>query len=78
MRTVGGMEDCFVSLPLLLIQTLERRSSAMDGLPELLVLELRDSSSDEVWMVSWSGATSSSSAIEVPLRVKPAFISLSS
>ncbi|XP_022142454.1 peroxisome biogenesis protein 1 isoform X2 [Momordica charantia] len=64
-RTVGGMEDCFVSLPLLLIQTLERRSSAMDGLPELLVLELRDSSSDEVWMVSWSGATSSSSAIEV-------------
>lgn len=69
MRTVGGIENCFVSLPLALIQTLERRSgsaSAMGGLPEFLVLELRNSSSDKVWTVSWSGATSTSSAIEVP------------
>ncbi|KAE8653680.1 peroxisome biogenesis protein 1 isoform X1 [Cucumis sativus] len=67
-RTVGGMENCFVSLPLVLIQTLERRpgfASAMDRLSEILVLELRNSSSDEVWTVSWSGATSTSSAIEV-------------
>ncbi|XP_022954952.1 peroxisome biogenesis protein 1 isoform X1 [Cucurbita moschata] len=67
-RTVGGMENCFVSLPLVFIQTLERRSgsgSAMGGLPEFLVLELRDSSSDEVWTVAWSGASSSSAAIEV-------------
>lgn len=65
---MGGMENCFVSLPLVLIQTLERRpgfASAMDRLPEILVLELRNSSSDEVWTVSWSGATSTSSAIEV-------------
>lgn len=60
-RTVAGMENCFVSLPLVLIHTLERRG----GLPEFLVLELRDSSSGEVWTVSWSGASSSSSAIEV-------------
>lgn len=65
---MGGMENCFVSLPLVLIQTLERRpgfASAMDRLSEILVLELRNSSSDEVWTVSWSGATSTSSAIEV-------------
>lgn len=65
-RTVAGMENCFVSLPLVLIHTLERRG----GLPEFLVLELRDSSSGEVWTVSWSGASSSSSAIEVPLLLR--------
>ncbi|KAK8608231.1 hypothetical protein V6N13_023658 [Hibiscus sabdariffa] len=67
-RHVAGIEDCFVSLPLLLIQILQSTRSSL--LPPLLALELRlpraSSSSDEdPWIVAWSGATSSSTAIEV-------------
>ncbi|KAK4791038.1 hypothetical protein SAY86_031451 [Trapa natans] len=64
-RAVGGIEDCFVSLPLVLIQTLQQ-SSPSGLLPQLLALELRSLSSDgDSWFVAWSGATSSSAAIEV-------------
>ncbi|GMI93617.1 peroxisome 1, EMBRYO DEFECTIVE 2817 [Hibiscus trionum] len=64
-RHVAGIEDCFVSLPLLLIQTLQSTRSSL--LPPLLALELRlpRASSDDPWTVAWSGATSSSTAIEV-------------
>ncbi|KAK8618635.1 hypothetical protein V6N13_132621 [Hibiscus sabdariffa] len=66
-RHVAGIEDCFVSLPLLLIQTLQSTRSSL--LPPLLALELRlpraSSSDEDPWIVAWSGATSSSTAIEV-------------
>ncbi|KAA3479125.1 peroxisome biogenesis protein 1 isoform X1 [Gossypium australe] len=63
-RHVAGIEDCFVSLPLLLIQTLQSTRSSL--LPPLLTLELRlPRASDDPWIVAWSGATSSSTAIEV-------------
>ncbi|OMO70479.1 hypothetical protein CCACVL1_18888 [Corchorus capsularis] len=63
-RHVAGIEDCFVSLPLLLIQTLQSTRSSL--LPPLLALELRlPRASDHPWTVAWSGATSSSTAIEV-------------
>ncbi|KAK6268366.1 hypothetical protein QUC31_012526 [Theobroma cacao] len=63
-RHVAGIEDCFVSLPLLLIQTLQSTRSSL--LPPLLALELRlPRSSDHPWIVAWSGAASSSTAIEV-------------
>ncbi|PON46956.1 Peroxisome biogenesis factor, partial [Parasponia andersonii] len=61
-RLVGGMESCFVSLPLLLVQTLQSSSSSA-SLPDLLALDLR--SGNDCWTVAWSGATSSSSAIEI-------------
>lgn len=58
-RTVGGIESCFVSLPLSLIQTLQS-----GYLPPILALELR--SGDRLWHVSWCGAASSSpTSIEV-------------
>ncbi|KAK4564265.1 hypothetical protein RGQ29_006369 [Quercus rubra] len=59
-RLVGGIENCFVSLPLPLVQTLDSSSA------HLLTLELR-SRTGHRWFVAWSGATStsSSSAIEV-------------
>lgn len=61
---VGGVENCFVSLPLKLIETLESTRSA-HLLPQVLSLELR-SRSNQRWVVAWSGATSSSSSfIEV-------------
>lgn len=63
MRVVGGIENCFVSLPLNLIETLESTRSA-HLLPQVLSLELR-SRSNQRWIVAWSGATSSSSSIEV-------------
>ncbi|XP_030549242.1 peroxisome biogenesis protein 1 [Rhodamnia argentea] len=63
-RAVGGIEDCFVSLPLSLIQTLQQ-STPSGLLPHLLTLELRCLRTRESWVVAWSGATSSSSAIEV-------------
>ena len=61
-RLVGGIENCFVSLPLPLVQTLDSSSA------HLLTLELR-SRTGHRWFVAWSGATStsSSSAIEVLL-----------
>ncbi|GLU22567.1 hypothetical protein SLE2022_386330 [Rubroshorea leprosula] len=62
-RYVVGIQDCFVSLPLFLIQTLQSTSSA--PLPPLLPLELRSRTHDHPWVVAWSGATSSSTAIEV-------------
>ncbi|XP_034698552.1 peroxisome biogenesis protein 1-like [Vitis riparia] len=61
-RTVGGIESCFVSLPLPLIQTLQSTSSGL--LPPVLALELRSSNND-VWVVAWSGSASTSSSIEV-------------
>lgn len=64
MRHAAGIEDCFVSLPLLLLQTLQ--STRYSLLPPLLSLELRlPGSSDQPWIVAWSGATSYSTAIEV-------------
>lgn len=66
-RAVGGIEDCFVSLPLSLIQTLQQ-STPSGLLPHLLALELRSlGSNGDSWFVAWSGATSSSPAIEVTL-----------
>lgn len=62
MRLVGGIESCFVSLPLLLIQSLQSTSSG--SLPAVLALELR-SHGDDLWHVAWSGSASTSSAIEV-------------
>lgn len=61
-RLVGGIENCYVSLPLALIQTLQSSSSS---LPHVLALELRSSSNDSRWNVAWSGATSTSQAVEV-------------
>lgn len=64
MRHVGGIENCFVSLPFQLLQTLE--STRPGGiLPQVLTLELRSPSINNQWVVAWSGATSSSFAIEV-------------
>ncbi|XP_014509277.1 peroxisome biogenesis protein 1 isoform X2 [Vigna radiata var. radiata] len=60
-KVVGGIDSCFVSLPLSLIQTLQ--STRSTPLPQILALELR--SPPHTWFVSWSGATSASSAIEV-------------
>ncbi|ESW29810.1 hypothetical protein PHAVU_002G100600 [Phaseolus vulgaris] len=60
-KVVGGIDSCFVSLPLSLIQTLQ--STRSTTLPQILALELR--SPLHTWFVAWSGATSASSAIEV-------------
>lgn len=70
-EAVGSIENCFVSLPLPLIQTLQSTSSS--SLPPILALELRSSThsphsphSPHSWFVAWSGATSSSpSSIQV-------------
>ncbi|XP_020238350.1 peroxisome biogenesis protein 1 isoform X2 [Cajanus cajan] len=63
-KVVGGIDSCFVSLPLSLIQTLHSKRST--PLPELLALELRSPTHPpHTWFVAWSGATSASSAIEV-------------
>uniref|UniRef100_A0A2P2MKA0 Peroxisomal ATPase PEX1 N-terminal C-lobe domain-containing protein n=1 Tax=Rhizophora mucronata TaxID=61149 RepID=A0A2P2MKA0_RHIMU len=63
-RHVGGIENCFVSLPLHLIQILESTRPGLSS--QVLSLELRSSSSSSgLWTVAWSGATSSSSSIEV-------------
>ncbi|KAK2634864.1 hypothetical protein Ddye_029656 [Dipteronia dyeriana] len=62
-RVVGGIENCFVSLPLDFIQTLQ--STRSGHLPQLFCLELRSSNHHQPWFVAWSGATSSSSSIEV-------------
>uniref|UniRef100_A0A2N9GLD1 Peroxisomal ATPase PEX1 N-terminal C-lobe domain-containing protein n=1 Tax=Fagus sylvatica TaxID=28930 RepID=A0A2N9GLD1_FAGSY len=59
-RLVGGIENCFASLPLPLIQTLQSTTRS-----HVFTLELR-SRTGKLWFVAWSGATStSSSAIEV-------------
>ncbi|KAL3641202.1 hypothetical protein CASFOL_016170 [Castilleja foliolosa] len=58
-RAVGGIEGCFVSLPLPLIQTLQS-----GYLPPVLAIELRCDS--RLWQVAWCGSASSSpSSIEI-------------
>ncbi|XP_058188783.1 peroxisomal ATPase PEX1 isoform X2 [Rhododendron vialii] len=66
-RLVGGLDSCFVSLPLLLIQALQqtRSLSSSTSLPSFLALELRSLAADHLWHVAWTGSASSSSAIEV-------------
>lgn len=63
-----GIESCFVSLPLNLIQTLlQTSSSSLSGssLPSFLALELRSRSTADLWHVAWCGSPSSSPAIEI-------------
>ncbi|XP_055835853.1 peroxisomal ATPase PEX1 isoform X2 [Solanum dulcamara] len=55
-RVVTGIESCFVSLPVILIQTLES-TSASGYLPPILALELR--SGNHLWQLAWSGSASS-------------------
>ncbi|GMH02682.1 hypothetical protein Nepgr_004521 [Nepenthes gracilis] len=62
-RPVGGIESCYVSLPLSLIQNLDY--TCPGRLPQVLALELRSPSTNRLWHVAWSGSASSSSAIEV-------------
>lgn len=62
-RAVGDIENCFVRLPLHFIQILH--SSPSRSLSPLVSLELRSPNHPRPWFVSWSGATSSSSSIEV-------------
>lgn len=64
-RAVAGLEGCYVSLPLHLIQTLQSTSSG--SLFSFLALELRSiTNNNDVWYVAWSGSASSSfSAIEI-------------
>ncbi|XP_011102042.1 peroxisome biogenesis protein 1 isoform X1 [Sesamum indicum] len=58
-RVVGGLESCFVSLPLSLIQTLQS-----GYLPPILAIELY--SGTRLWHVAWCGSASSSpSSIEI-------------
>ncbi|KAK4429598.1 Peroxisome biogenesis protein 1 [Sesamum alatum] len=58
-RVVGGVESCFVSLPLPLIQTLQS-----GYLPPILAIELY--SGTRLWHVAWCGSASSSpSSIEI-------------
>ncbi|KAG8378201.1 hypothetical protein BUALT_Bualt08G0113200 [Buddleja alternifolia] len=60
-RVEGGIESCFVSLPLTLIQTLQS-----GYLPPILAIELR--SDARLWHVAWCGSASSfPSAIEATL-----------
>lgn len=66
---MGGIENCFVSLPLPVIQTLESTRSGLGHLPQVLALELRSLKDHHLWRVAWSGATSNSSAIEVLLFI---------
>ncbi|KAL1321174.1 hypothetical protein AAHE18_14G109200 [Arachis hypogaea] len=64
-KLVAAIDNCFVSLPLPLIQTLQ--STRSSPLPHILALELRSPTHPpNLWFVAWSGATSSSpSVIEV-------------
>ncbi|KNA19383.1 hypothetical protein SOVF_062070 isoform A [Spinacia oleracea] len=63
-RVVAGVENCHVSLPLSLLQTLE--STHPDHrLPHFLPLQLHSLSSDRLWHVAWCGSSSSSPAIEI-------------
>lgn len=61
---MAGIESCFVSLPLHLIQTLLETSSS-SSLSSFLALELRSRSTGELWHVAWCGSPSSSAAIEI-------------
>ncbi|RWR98009.1 peroxisome biogenesis protein 1 isoform X1 [Cinnamomum micranthum f. kanehirae] len=62
-RVVGGIESCFVSLPLSFIQTLQ--STHIGFLPPVLALEIRSRRTGECWHLAWSGSASRSPAIEV-------------
>lgn len=67
MRVVSGIDSCFVSLPLSLIQTLQSTRS-FGSLPPVLSLELRSQhhqDDEQLWHVAWSGSASSSSSIEI-------------
>ncbi|XP_026395273.1 peroxisome biogenesis protein 1-like isoform X1 [Papaver somniferum] len=66
-RVVSGIDSCFVSLPLSLIQTLQSTRS-FGSLPPVLSLELRSQhhqDDEQLWHVAWSGSASSSSSIEI-------------
>uniref|UniRef100_A0A7C9EQI3 Peroxisomal ATPase PEX1 n=1 Tax=Opuntia streptacantha TaxID=393608 RepID=A0A7C9EQI3_OPUST len=65
-RVVAGVENCYVSLPVSLLQILESTHPGR-RLPHFLPLQLRSlsSSSSPLWHVAWSGSASSSSAIEI-------------
>uniref|UniRef100_A0A7N0UHM7 Peroxisomal ATPase PEX1 n=1 Tax=Kalanchoe fedtschenkoi TaxID=63787 RepID=A0A7N0UHM7_KALFE len=60
-RAINGIENCYASLPLQLIQTLQS-----SRLPQSLVLELRSiHNQNDLWFVAWSGSASASAAIEL-------------
>ena len=63
-RLVVRIENCFMSLPLVPPCANPHNDSAPLLLGEVLTLELRSQSSDNHWAVAWSGATSTSPAIE--------------
>ncbi|KAF3320553.1 peroxisome biogenesis protein 1 isoform X1 [Carex littledalei] len=70
-RLVAGVESCFVSLPLFLIQTLQRGLERENGgfdLPPILGLELSCIDGHK-WFLAWSGSSSGSSFIEVPQKL---------
>nr|GMD70623.1 peroxisome biogenesis protein 1 [Ipomoea batatas] len=56
-RVAAGIESCFVSLPITLINTLASTVSST-YLPPILALQLR-SSHNNLWHVAWSGSASS-------------------
>jgi peroxin-1 len=62
-RVVAGIDSCFVSLPLALIQTLDSTHSG--NLPPCLALQLRSLHDQHLWHVAWSGSASASPAIEI-------------
>ncbi|KAK1427175.1 hypothetical protein QVD17_15858 [Tagetes erecta] len=65
-KRVAGIEGCYVSLPLHLIQALQSTSTSTSTLFSFLALELRSLANNHVWYVAWSGsASSNSSAIEI-------------
>ncbi|KAI3965795.1 hypothetical protein MKX01_010752 [Papaver californicum] len=67
-RVVSGIDSCFVSLPLSLLQTLQSTRS-LGSLPPVLSLELRSHNhhqdDEKLWHVAWSGSASNSSSIEI-------------
>ncbi|KAF9589821.1 hypothetical protein IFM89_028756 [Coptis chinensis] len=63
-RVVGGIDSCFVSLPLSLIQILQSTHTC-NILPPLLALDLHSQDHNHVWHLSWSGSASTSSSIEI-------------
>ncbi|KAL2897600.1 Peroxisome biogenesis protein 1 [Bienertia sinuspersici] len=71
-RVVAGVENCHVSLPISLLQTLQSTHPHQE-LPHFLILQLRSLSHDLLWHVSWCGSSSSSSAIECPSNTFAAF-----
>lgn len=67
MRSVAGVEGCFVSLPLHLIQTLQSSSNLFS----FLALELRSvANKNDVWFVAWSGSASSTNS---DIQIAPQF-----